>query len=255
MLRTLWRRGEEHRGRRALVRQREYQERKARAIRPYLDRHTGALRERSRLLRARLERYGAIDLDAPTLEVGSGAHGLVFFLGQRRAVGVDPLARDYRRLFPEWQAGASTLAAAGEALPFRDGAFPLVISDNVVDHARDPRQIVTELVRVLAPGGLLYFTVNHHHRLYRLASLLQGAFAAARLPFEVGPFADHTVHLTRGEARALFSGLPLTILAEDDGIAQARQLARQLRRAVDLPKRLFYKNAQLELIARRPLLA
>jgi SAM-dependent methyltransferase len=252
MLSTLWRRGEDHRARRALVRQRAYQERKARAIRPYLDRHTAALRERARLLRARLESYGALDPDAPVLEVGSGAHGFVFFLDQPRAVGVDPLARDYRRLFPEWQSGASTLTAAGEALPFRDGAFPLVISDNVVDHARAPRQIVTELVRVLAPGGLLYFTVNHHHRLYGLASRLQGAIAAARLPFEVGPFADHTVHLSRGEARALFTGLPIIILAEDDGITLARQQARRLRRAVDLPKRLFYKNAQLELIARRP---
>jgi SAM-dependent methyltransferase len=252
MLSTLWQRGEDRRARRALVRQREYQEQKARTVRPYLDRHTSGLRAQAQRLRARLESFGAWNPDAPILEVGSGAHGFVFFLDHPRAVGVDPLAHDYQRLFPEWQAAASTLTAAGEALPFRDGAFPLVISDNVVDHARHPRQIVTELVRVLAPGGLLYFTVNHHHPLYGLASRLQGAVAAANLSFEVGPFADHTVHLTRAEARALFAGLPLTVLAETDGITQARQQARHLRRAVDLPKRLFYKNAQLELIARKP---
>lgn len=87
------------------------------------------------------------------LEVGSGAHGHIFFMGLPDAIGVDPLADKYQKLFPHWQPRASTLVAYGEQLPFEDAYFDVVISDNVVDHAEDPQQIINEMVRVLAPGG------------------------------------------------------------------------------------------------------
>jgi hypothetical protein len=58
---------------------------------------------------------------------GSGAHGLVFFFGAMRGVGVDPLAADYATLFPAWQPRARTVAAAGERLPFGDASFEVVL--------------------------------------------------------------------------------------------------------------------------------
>ena len=251
MLASLWERGEDRRARRALARQLAYQEQKSRAVRAALTRQTAGHLAHAQRLRSRLEQLGGWDQSLPMVEVGAGAHGHVFFMGAPLAVGIDPLAREYRRLFPEWQQGAVTMAAAGEALPFRDGAFGLVISDNVVDHARHPRAITAELARVLAPGGLLYFTVNHHHPVYGAASWLQGLVAAAGVPLELGPFADHTVHLTAEQARSLLADLPLEPLAEQTGVLEARQQARHLTRAVDLPKRIFYKNARLELICRK----
>lgn len=204
-------------------------------------------------IRAKLERYGAFAKGARLLEVGSGAHGIVFFLGIEDAIGVDPLADEYARLFPQWQSRVKTIAAHGESVPLDDASFDVVISDNVVDHARSPARIVSELVRVLRPGGILYFTVHVHHPLYEHASHLHGAWRALGLPFEVGPFADHTVHFTPRGARRIFEGRPLDILHEDDGIAAAREDARSTppRHAGDRLKRVFYKNARYELIARR----
>src|SRR5205085_1977376 len=80
--------------------------------------------------------------------------------------------------------------------------------------------------RVLAPGGLLYFTVNFHHSVYSAAARLHSAWNAAGLGFEVGPFADHTVHLTLDAARALFDGLPLRVLDEHGNVADAKRAAR-----------------------------
>src|SRR3712207_7148876 len=54
------------------------------------------------------------------------------------------LFRSYAVLFPAWQGRARTIAAGGEALPFDDGAFDVVLCDNVVDHATNPRRIVEE---------------------------------------------------------------------------------------------------------------
>jgi hypothetical protein len=106
---------------------------------------------------------------------------------------------------------------------------------------------------VLAPGGLLYFTVNFHHAVYALASRLHAAWNAAGLRLEIGPFADHTVHLTLPGARSLFEGLPLRVVDESGDAGEAKRAARRLppRHAGDRLKRLFFKNALYEIVAVR----
>ncbi|HEX7957479.1 MAG TPA: class I SAM-dependent methyltransferase [Pyrinomonadaceae bacterium] len=241
------------RARRALERQLAYQRAKAARARGREAEYVEAMRARSARVREKLERVRPVAADARVLEVGSGAHGLVFFFGTTRGVGVDPLACDYAALFPAWQGRAPTIAAAGERLPFADATFDVVLCDNVVDHAEAPREIARELSRVLAPGGLLYFTVNFHHAVYSAAARLHAAWNAAGLPWEVGPFADHTVHLTHAAARALFRGLPLRLISERGDVGEAKARARALppRHAGDRLKRLFFKNALYELVAER----
>ena len=241
------------RARRALERQLAYQRAKALRAAGHEDEYVAAMRARSARVRARLEEFRAVARDARVLEVGSGAHGLVFYFGTTRGAGVDPLACDYAALFPAWQNRARTIAARGERLPFADHAFDFVLCDNVVDHAEGPAEIVREIARVLAPGGLLYFTVNFHHPVYSVAARLHAAWNAAGLRFEIGPFADHTVHLTLDAARGLFERLPLRVLGERDDADEAKALARERppRHAGDRLKRAFFKNALYEVVAER----
>jgi SAM-dependent methyltransferase len=246
-------RASKRRAKRALERQLAYQEAKARTLPSDTRELERELTDYARWVRARVEKHRAIEPGARVLEVGSGAHGLVFFLGVPDAVGVDPLANEYARLFPAWQSRVKTIAAFGEALPFPDGSFDFVFSDNVIDHAERPAQIARELARVLAPGGILYFTVHVHHPLYGVASRLHGLWQAMGSRFEISAFADHTVHLTLREARGLFAGTGLRVLHEETGIAQAIEIAKAgvPRHAGDRLKRLCFKNARFELIATR----
>ncbi len=244
------------RARRALERQLAYQRVKAARAAGHEEEYTAAMRARSAAVRARLEAIRPIDRDARVLEVGSGAHGLVFYFGPStwtRGVGVDPLACEYAALFPAWQRRVQTIAAEGERLPFADSTFDVVLCDNVVDHAEGPSEIVRELARVSAPGGLVYFTVNFHHAVYSWAARLHAAWNAAGLRYEIGPFADHTVHLTLKGARGLFDGLPLRVLEERHDEEDARALARRRppRHAGDRLKKLFFKNALYEVVAER----
>lgn len=67
------------------------------------------------------------------------------------------------------QAAAGNLAAAGltarvqlvcadaKALPWASGSFPTVVSNSIVHHIPRPEQAFREAVRVVAPGGLLFF--------------------------------------------------------------------------------------------------
>lgn len=239
--------------RRALDRQLEYQQKKAQHLKGHEDEVIAAMQRSSRRVRELLETFQTIADDARVIEVGSGAHGLIFYFGARHGIGIDPLAVSYRNLFPRWQNSATTIAAAGEHLPFSDASFDVVICDNVVDHAESPEGIVGELVRVLKPGGLLYFTVNVHHPVYAIAAAVHSGWRALGVPYEIGPFADHTTHLTLPAASRLLQQLPLEILSEKSNIDEARARARKQppRHMGDRLKRLFFKNALFEVVGRR----
>ena len=236
---------------RALERQLAYQEMKAEKLKGMeplvFERRTA----RSSYVREKLEAVRPIPDHARVLEVGCGAHGLIFFFGASRGVGVDPLADHYGRLFPGWQDRARTIAASGENLPLSDASFDVVLCDNVVDHAESPRRILREIARVLRPGGLFFFEVNVHHPFYHLASTVHAAWRALGIPFEVGPFADHTYHFTPRAAAGLFDGLPFRILTAEDDIAECKRRRGKARHPGDWLKRIFFKNARYEVVAVR----
>jgi SAM-dependent methyltransferase len=238
---------------RALERQLSYQQHKAQHLRGREAEVISQMKRSSRRVRELLEKYQPIGKDDRVIEVGSGAHGLIFYFGAEHGVGVDPLAVSYGSLFPSWQQCAQTIAAVGESLPFADKSFEVVICDNVVDHAESPAQIVRELVRILAPGGILYFTVNVHHPVYAVAAGMHAGWRALGVPYEIGPFADHTTHLTLPAAEELFRDMPLEMLSATSNIDEAKARARKQppRHIGDRLKRVFFKNALYEVIARR----
>lgn len=245
--------GIRRRARRALERQAAYQRLRADFFRGREDELIGRMRRRAATVRRRLSAWGRISGEMRLLEVGCGPSGHIFFFGLDHAVGIDPLAEQYAELYPSWYSPDLTLAAAGEALPFGDGSFDIALCDNVVDHAENPQAIVAEIARVLAPDGLLYFSVNVHHPLYQLVSIIHAAWGVLGIRFEITPFADHTIHFTPAAARSLFDGLPLRRLWEADDVEQIRRNRKTdwVDGPAGLVRRLFFKNARYELIASR----
>jgi SAM-dependent methyltransferase len=245
--------GLKRRAQRALDRQLDYQRRKSDRLKGREQELIAEMMAHSAEVRRKLETIAPIAPDARVLEVGCGAHGLIFYFGTSDGVGVDPLADHYAELFPVWQSRARTIAAGGEKLPFADASFDVVLCDNVVDHAESPRTILEEIARVLRPGGTLYFEVNVHHPLYHVAASTHATWRALGIPFEITPFADHTVHLTVASARSLFTGLPLRIVSETDNVEEVKRQAHRtaVRHTGDRLKRFFFKNAQYEALAVR----
>lgn len=65
----------------------------------------------------------------------------------------------------------------GPTLPYPDGTFDLVVSDNVLEHLEDPVQVFSEVARVLKPGGrFLSKTPNRWHYVAIIASATPDAF-------------------------------------------------------------------------------
>lgn len=241
------------RGQRALERQLVYQQEKARLLEKNERQIVLEIFQRANLVRQRLTKFQPISGESRVLEVGSGAHGLIFGLGNKFGIGIDPLAEHYKRLFPVWQGNAQTIAAIGEKLPFSDSSFDVVLSDNVIDHAQNPVAILEEITRVLKPSGLFYFTVNVHHPIYSFGSAAHGFWNAIGIRFELSPFADHTVHFTENQIKQAFANLPLQILQENSSVKVLKTDNRQMKphNFIDRLKKIFYKNAVFEFIAVR----
>jgi SAM-dependent methyltransferase len=80
---------------------------------------------------------------------------LVRSVGQITGVDVDPRIKDHPLL-------THRVAALGGALPFRAETFDLVTANMVVEHVTDPKSFLSDMQRVLRPGGkFLFHTPNY----------------------------------------------------------------------------------------------
>ncbi|MDA8380808.1 MAG: class I SAM-dependent methyltransferase [Actinomycetota bacterium] len=60
---------------------------------------------------------------------------------------------------PASSGASGAVQADAGSLPFPDGAFDCIIASEVLEHVPDDRRAMTELARVLKPGGVLAVTV------------------------------------------------------------------------------------------------
>lgn len=99
------------------------------------------------------------------LDLGTGEGQLARRLasapgGPRLVVGIDPFALQVNNAVAQG-GGPVYLRATGERLPFADGSFDGVCCCLVIEHADDPDAVLSEMARVLAPGGRAVLLVNH----------------------------------------------------------------------------------------------
>ena len=106
------------------------------------------------------------------LDVGAGFGRHVFECARR---GADVVALDYAEdEVVQTRATLGAMVAAGDIdverfkgvlrgdatkLPFDDGAFDVVITSEVLEHIQDDVAAISEMVRVLKPGGMFAATV------------------------------------------------------------------------------------------------
>lgn len=99
-----------------------------------------------------------IGLSTKVLDVGCGISTVLHFVVGER-YGIDPLAAEYKKIY-EYPDGIKLIQALSEAIPFEDDYFDVVFCTNVLDHVEDPGKTVSEVLRVLKPGGFFVLTVE-----------------------------------------------------------------------------------------------
>ena len=131
-----------------------------------------------------------IDGEGPVADIGCGSSRIIGALPPG-SVGVDVLFRKlrYARKF-----GVPLVHGSGFALPFPDESFPCVLCSQVIEHVPKESPILSELVRILKPGGRLVLgTPDYANWEWVVTERLYGFFAP-------GAYADeHIAHYTREE--------------------------------------------------------
>jgi len=97
------------------------------------------------------------------LEIGCGAFGVIHYINLPCfRVGIDPLCSIYRRLGLNTNHTIQTqqITCVGESLPFRDEAFDIILSINVLDHCLNPFNVLKEASRVLKRNGIFLLHLN-----------------------------------------------------------------------------------------------
>ena len=99
--------------------------------------------------------------DSRILEIGGAGEPIIDFFSRGRLTSLDPLNDFYSEQFPNLlDPKVRRVSAAAEDIPFEDRFFDLIMIHNVLDHTRNPSQVMRELSRCLRVGGILVLSVN-----------------------------------------------------------------------------------------------
>ncbi|MEX0611579.1 MAG: methyltransferase domain-containing protein [Pirellulales bacterium] len=96
-------------------------------------------------------------------------------------------------------------------LPFDDGSYSVVVSNSILHHIAEPREVIAEAIRVATPGGLLFHRDLARPRDEAHLSRLVDTYAGDATSYQRKLFADSLrAALTLVEMRALVAnfGLP-----------------------------------------------
>jgi len=103
------------------------------------------------------------------LDIGCGSGFPILELAQRLGgssclYGIDPWERGIERLISKARVfslkNVTAVKGTAEKLPFGDGFFDLIVSNNGLNNVQDMEAVLAECSRTLSPGGRLVFTYN-----------------------------------------------------------------------------------------------
>ena len=94
------------------------------------------------------------------VDIGGGAG---YFTAEFRAAGADCylFEPDRDELLSNGEAPEGAVLADGYWLPVRDGCADICFSSNVIEHVADPVGLISEMVRVTRPGGMIYLSFTN----------------------------------------------------------------------------------------------
>ncbi len=98
------------------------------------------------------------------VDIGPGPLGFPDACDAAVSIGVEPLAERFAAaglLIPDSR--AIYLAVGAEQIPLVSASVDVVLSRNSLDHVRDPAAVVSEVRRILRPGGTFILNVDLDH--------------------------------------------------------------------------------------------
>lgn len=145
----------------------------------HLDRQLATMAPHRAVLRAvECRLMGAVGRQCPVLDIGCGdGHFASISYAEPLDVGVDVRAAELAEGAARPGVYRSVASADATSLPFRDGSFGTVLSNCALEHIADLDATLTEIARVLRPGGTFAATLPSEH----FGEMLLGSTVLRRL--------------------------------------------------------------------------
>jgi SAM-dependent methyltransferase len=192
-----------------------------------------------------IRRHAALE-GARILDIGCGIGTYVQKLREfsDRVYGIDVDPARVRR------GGLGVLAVAvSEQLPFADGAFDLVLLNEVIEHVRDDHATLREACRVVRPGG--HVVIYAPNRLYPFET--HGVYLGSRYRFGNIPLVNylpdplrnrlvpHARAYTHAGMRRLIAALPAALVTHSYVYPGFDNIAARRKRLGGLLRGLFHR--------------
>jgi 2-polyprenyl-3-methyl-5-hydroxy-6-metoxy-1,4-benzoquinol methylase len=164
---------------------------------------------------------------AKVVDVGCGAGEFATALREAGAipVGVDVAREPLRRAAERDPALDLRLWQAGEPLPVEDGWADVAWAGEVLEHVVDLAPWLSEVRRVLRPGGELLLSTPHHGP----GRLLALALSRRRFAEHFEPRGDHVRFFSPATLRALLEDLGFEVLELKPALRRSTILGRVRR--------------------------
>jgi methionine biosynthesis protein MetW len=101
-----------------------------------------------------------------------------------------------------------------EPIPFADGYFSAITCLDLVEHVFEPRVLVAEIARVLAPGGSLYIAFPNMRYILHIKQLFAGRFPKTSGDTAYSYDGGHLHYYTPRDVRDLLASNGLTTTSE-----------------------------------------
>jgi methionine biosynthesis protein MetW len=101
-----------------------------------------------------------------------------------------------------------------EALPFPDATFDAITCLDLIEHVFEPRVLVSEIARVLAPGGSLYIAFPNMRYALRIKEIIAGRFPKTSGDIAYSYDGGHLHYYTPGDVRLLLQERGLITVSE-----------------------------------------
>jgi ubiquinone/menaquinone biosynthesis C-methylase UbiE len=139
------------------------------------------------------------------LDLGCGDGRLTSSLRATAVTAADPSQVALRRAAARLPGAEIASVVPDEPLPFVDGEFELVLCAETIEHVRDVQLFLSEVRRVLRPGGGLALTTPDHGRRTALRLLMHG------FESEFDPLSPHVRFFTRQSLTRLLDAMGFTV--------------------------------------------